>query len=687
MKHLTLILIAAATLLFGAAAPEPVWAETEQETIAKAIDAAEKARDASAHAKISAKKAQVAGGRASRTAEMARKVPLLERQRIKFSSGSYEGEVHNGTMDGLGVFTFPDGARFEGRFKNGEIGGYGSIIIDGNRFDGNHSVDVINSHMTFSYTNGERYEGETQEGVQSGTGIFYYESGNRYQGENLDGEQIGYGIMFFANGDRYEGEISGIKTNGYGAYFFVSGRVDYAYWQDGVPDTQRFVTRAKGEAEREVATVAAAEPVRLSDIEENYIARANFNIREAPDAASRRVAGVLKGRPVRVRGKVENKDWYAVTFGEYSGYVRAGLLQPGIQGVDQTPPKIEIASAIKVHSDSATVHGRVTDNVRVALVTVGGVQVAFSSNGDFTFKLFVPRSGREVMIVAIDDSGNEFAKRVTLTRERATTAVIGFDPLDPTGIASLENENAIALVIGIGDYESAPDALYADRDAEFFADYVRRAFGVPDYNIKLLLDKDASRLAVKRLLKRWLPGTIRAGKTDVYVFFAGHGLASKNGKDLYLLPENGLPDLLEDSAIMRNEIYDVLTAANPRSVTVFLDTCFSGGTRGGDMLIADARAISVTAKDDRIAPDRFTIFSASALDEVSSSLPEAQHGLFSYFLMKGMEGEADANSDSKITAGELHAYISDNVSRQALRLGRVQTPQLQGDAERVMVAW
>ena len=35
--------------------------------------------------------------------------------------------------------------------------------------------------------------------------------------------------------------------------------------------------------------------------------------------------------------------------------------------------------------------------------------------------------------------------------------------------------------------------------------------------------------------------------------------------------------------------------------------------------------------------------------------------MFSYFLMKGMEGDADANQDNQITAGELHAYVQHNV--------------------------
>ena len=53
--------------------------------------------------------------------------------------------------------------------------------------------------------------------------------------------------------------------------------------------------------------------------------------------------------------------------------------------------------------------------------------------------------------------------------------------------------------------------------------------------------------------------------------------------------------------------------------------------------------------------------------------------------MTEIEGDADANNDKKITNGELHSYIQSNVTRQAIRLGREQTPQLQGDEEKVLV--
>jgi Ca2+-binding EF-hand superfamily protein len=53
--------------------------------------------------------------------------------------------------------------------------------------------------------------------------------------------------------------------------------------------------------------------------------------------------------------------------------------------------------------------------------------------------------------------------------------------------------------------------------------------------------------------------------------------------------------------------------------------------------------------------------------------------------MKGLEGEADANQDGKITIGEMQDYLSDKVARQATALGRKQNTQLLGDSNRILV--
>ena len=211
-------------------------------------------------------------------------------------------------------------------------------------------------------------------------------------------------------------------------------------------------------------------------------------------------------------------------------------------------------------------------------------------------------------------------------------------------------------------------------------DYAMLKLGIPAGNIKELVNQGASRVDISLAVKDWIARTAKQGKSDVYVFFAGHGLADQTGEEMYLLPADGEPRLLSDSSISRNELFSDIASANPRSVTVFLDTCYSGTTRGTDMLVA-SRPIAIRAKQQNI-PDGFTVFTAAGGDQTAKPLEEAKHGMFSYFLMKGMEGDADSNRDNQITAEELHEYVEQNVVQQS---GGSQVPELQGDAGRVLI--
>ena len=133
-----------------------------------------------------------------------------------------------------------------------------------------------------------------------------------------------------------------------------------------------------------------------------------------------------------------------------------------------------------------------------------------------------------------------------------------------------------------------------------FYDFARRALGVPEPNIRILIDDEATALELVRVFQQWLPAIVRAGESDVYVFFAGHGLAASDGNSMFLIPTDGAADLLERSALRRQEVFDWLQDSEARSVTVFLDTCFSGGTRGEEMLVADRRGFGLSAQEDRV---------------------------------------------------------------------------------------
>ena len=300
----------------------------------------------------------------------------------------------------------------------------------------------------------------------------------------------------------------------------------------------------------------------------------------------------------------------------------------------------------------------------------------------FNTKLYVPRNGLEVKILAFDMKGNKSTKTLTVERgaiEEASGPI--FASLDPSAKKVKSNPNALALIVGVANYSKTnADAIYADKDAQQFYDYARMKLGIPAKNIKELVNNKADLGEIALAVQDWVARSTKQGKTDVYIYFAGHGLASDDGKDMYLLPYDGRPRLLNKTALLRDELFKDIKKANPRSVTVFLDTCYSGTTRGTDMLIA-SRPIAIRALEQSI-PDNFTVMTAAAGDQTAKPLEEAKHGMFSYFLMKGMEGEADANNDNEITAGELHSYVQTNVIQQS---SGSQTPELQGDADRVLV--
>ena len=77
----------------------------------------------------------------------------------------------------------------------------------------------------------------------------------------------------------------------------------------------------------------------------------------------------------------------------------------------------------------------------------------------------------------------------------------------------------------------------------------------------------------------------------------------------------------------------------------------------------------------------------SQLNQISSGFKEAKHGIFSYYLMKGLEGKADQNKDKDITNGELLAYMDQNVAQKASELGRQQNPDLAGDPDKILMSY
>ncbi len=360
---------------------------------------------------------------------------------------------------------------------------------------------------------------------------------------------------------------------------------------------------------------------------------------------------------------------------------------------DQDPPKLKIASTFNFNNTKNQITGEVSDKGSKKIYVkykddFGQEKYLEVVNGKFTFTRYSPIS-EELLIVATDTSGNEVEKKIKINVSAKKASVEAIDRLDPSNIRQKSNKNRVALIIGIEKYSNAPKASYANRDANHFYEYAKRAFGVDEDNIKLLIDEDATAANYYEALSLWLPGRIKPNVTELIVFFSGHGLATPDGKELYLLAYDSRTafKLLPKTALMRTELFDEINNLKPKSVTMFFDTCFSGTSRDDETLLVAAKPINILAADTNNIPNNFVVFSSSLGNQISSGFKEAKNGLFSYYLMKGLEGKADKNNDRKITNGELEEYLNLNISKKASELGREQNPQLVGKPSKVLMIY
>jgi hypothetical protein len=256
--------------------------------------------------------------------------------------------------------------------------------------------------------------------------------------------------------------------------------------------------------------------------------------------------------------------------------------------------------------------------------------------------------------------------------------------LNLRGIKRSPARDAVAIVIGVQSYKYLPPASFASADARQFAEYARHVLGVPPNKIRVLTDVAADTTEMTRVFRQWLRRQVNRGATDVYVFYSGHGLPSDDGKTLFLLPHNADRDLIDKTGISQQEVVAMISAAQPRSATLFIDSCYSGQSRSGEALLPDARPLSLRSSITSYPPE-FSVLSASSAEQISWSSAELGHGLFSYYLMKGLEGPADLDRDGAITFGEMQRYLVENVARQAAIRNRTQEPQLIGDEQRTLV--
>ena len=244
--------------------------------------------------------------------------------------------------------------------------------------------------------------------------------------------------------------------------------------------------------------------------------------------------------------------------------------------------------------------------------------------------------------------------------------------------SGLIRENTLAVVIGIEDYKYAPDVEFAKRDAQVMYKYISSTFGIPRENTYFLTNKEATYGEFNKIFSKdgWLSRRTTKGETNVIVYYAGHGAPDAKTKSAFLIPYDIDPNYPKTGFAL-NKLYSSLSGLQAKSVTVFLDACFSGKSRTDEMLIAGARSVIIKTKNSAFSAKNMAIISASSNDEYSASYPQKHHGIFTYFLLK--EIKDNAYNLNNIKLDEFYERIKAKVIKQAAYLDKEQTPSLIGN--------
>ena len=233
-------------------------------------------------------------------------------------------------------------------------------------------------------------------------------------------------------------------------------------------------------------------------------------------------------------------------------------------------------------------------------------------------------------------------------------------------------DNDLAVIIGIEGYQSLPKSDYSYDDAKLTGDYAK-ALGFKPRNIELLLDERATKSAIEKIIKTWLPNKAKPD-SRVFIYYSGHGAPEPKTGDAYIVPFDGDPNYLSVTGYPLNRLYDKLGKLQVAEVVVVLDACFSGA--GGRSVLAKGARPLVMMTEGVVISQNMAVLSATQGTQISTSSPEKGHGVFTYYFLKALK-------DGKKTIAEIYEYIKPLVEDEAKQLNVQQSPSISPDAEKI----
>ena len=231
------------------------------------------------------------------------------------------------------------------------------------------------------------------------------------------------------------------------------------------------------------------------------------------------------------------------------------------------------------------------------------------------------------------------------------------------------NPNVFALIIANENYknENVENVPFALNDGKSFKRYCEDVLCIDPQNIVTTFNATKGEMiaAVDRI--KDLEASF--DNIKLLVYYSGHGLPDPGSQEAYLVPVDASPRNMSTSYKL-SDFYQELSAHNPASVTVFLDACFSGAKKDGQVIDREARGLIITPVDETPAGN-MVIFAACSGNETAYPFNNEKHGMFTFFLLKKLQEDK-----GKTKYKDLADYIVNNVLRTSVRYYTKQNPSI-----------
>ncbi len=275
---------------------------------------------------------------------------------------------------------------------------------------------------------------------------------------------------------------------------------------------------------------------------------------------------------------------------------------------------------------------------------------------------------------------------------RALLAIALFATLQVVGASaqmltlSDDNADSVAIIVGNRNYRQTVPVDFAHNDADAMKEFLVGRLGFREANVFVLKDATLNEFNQAFGTERnpqsgQLWRRVREGRSNVFVYFSGHGVPDLQSRQPFLLPSDGNPNQSE-SGYLLDTLYRNLDLVKQkvgpsRHVLVMIDACFTGetGRRGETLLAVSAPGFAPARPRSGQGVIKLLATSASAPANWDG---DSRLGLFTSRLLKGAAGLAAADSAATTVAwADLRRFVTQDVAEAARReSGREQLPEI-----------